>query len=303
MEFKLSQIISIVKLDFQSYKESNLISDPDLYRWAYDALSDFAGNLSYLQESIVEVKNGFATLPKNFISLYFAVKCSPRGYHAKEEDQEFILSSEIYRERTEKGCKWNSCDPCCEEEVDKVITEKVYIKGRRCDFYYDCPEILCLTKGVKRSLVNSKCANLWHKGSKHEINIIGKQIQANFSNGNIYLQYYGLDEIAGDMLIPDYRELRNYIEYYLKYKLVEKLVTSEDIANASLLSYYSQKTKEAYTLAASQIAWSKITPSTFRKLETFNRQSTFSYDCAIPNPYERGQQMSYRPTSNKNMRF
>lgn len=284
---KIDSLIAEIEKSMSQYKTAGLIDKADLYRWTNLALKNFGQSICTLTEKVVQVKDGKAFLPEGFHSLHFAAHCSPKGYYVSNNHRPGIISSNIWRERVERKLEWDSCEPCCTTESETIISEDIYLDDNLITFYYQNPVVLKLGKAFKKDLCTNECKNRLVKESPYEINIVGTTLQANFNNGYIYIQYYGLEQDEkGLPLIPDTpkRKVEVYIEYHLKKKLLEQLLLNGDDVNLiNMLSYYSQQERIEYPLAMSDAKFQTLNYNSYKKLAQQNRRAIEKIESLIPN--------------------
>ena len=84
------------------------------------------------------------------------------------------------------------------------------------------------------------------------------KFHTNFRTGDVYLRYYSKDfDKANYQLIPDNRKISNYIEAYLKCKVMEKLwnTVTDETFNQMERKYqvYEHKKDEAFASASTEI--------------------------------------------------
>ena len=285
---RLETLIADIEADLSQYKATGLIDKVSMYRWTINALKRFGQSICVLQEKVVQVKNGQAFLPNNFHSLQFAVKCDPKGYHTKEESKPVVQNSLIWKERVERSSQWNSCDPCCSTDTEKIITENIYLDDHLVSFYYERPIPLKLKKSMIRDYCAKTCRNIAVLDCPYEITINGTTMYTNFNEGTIYLQYYGIksEEINGNQ-VPEIPEtprdhLREYIEYHLKMKLMEKISSNGDANAANLLGYFSAKEAQWWPLAQSDAKLTTLTPESYVKIGRNNRLKMARVEMLIP---------------------
>lgn len=281
----VESLIAEIKEEFKQYDSAGLIDDASLLRWANKGLKRFGQSIATRQDTIVQVSHGQATLPAGFHSLHMALKCSGKGYYCKEESIPVLQNSLMWKERIERKQSWNSCAPCCKEECETVITENVYINDAQMTFYYDSPQLLKLGKQTKRDVCAKGCRNLAVVDSEYEININNLTMFTNFDEGSVYIEFYGLEMEDGFPLIPETPrgELDTYIEYYLKMRLLEVLLTNKDDANlATLFQYYVRKEGTQFGLAMSDAKFSTLTPDSYRKLAVSNKLRLMRQEITIP---------------------
>ncbi len=286
----VSGLIAEIKTSLSQYDEAGLIDEVSIRRWIRNELKRFGVNIMTLQEGIINVKNSRAEMPDNYGVLYLAAKCEPLGYHA-QGSKDHLQGSYFWKERIEKKTSWESCDPCCVDEQESRIVERLYFHEDYCDFYYKSPMLLRLRKGIKKSQCHSKCKNLSEAltySSPYDINILKNTAYFNFEEGSVYLQYYGIDKDEdGEMLIPedDHNRVETYLEYYIKRRIMEDVAANDDDPKGTasrMLSYYMQQEREQFKLALTSTKFSALSRDTFKKLKQKARRNTAQYEVMIP---------------------
>lgn len=278
-------LIEEIKSDLSKYADAGLIDENSLYRDIVLGLRRFGNDICEIQDKVVEVKNGSAELPKNFFYLRLAALCEPLGYKTNcKTDVEFhhLQSSHYYREKVIMTDKWNECDPCCNEVEENVIKENLYFKESKVDFYYHNPQLLKLGKTFKKDNCISDCRNKLVKDNPNEININNFTLYANFPEGDIYIQYYGIPTNEdGSIEIPSTPNghLETYIEYYLKRRLVERLMGNNDAQGlANLYNVYKQEEQIALKNASAELKMKSLTPGQMKRISRLNRWESLRYE-------------------------
>ncbi len=281
-----SYLIEEIKSDFSKYSDAGLIDEASINRDIEKGLKRFGNDVMELQETVIEVVNGFAKLPEGFFSLYIAYLCEPIGYSANKVDKPFLVKSDFFIERTQRTMEWNSCDPCCVDEHEKVITESLYLNDRQVDFHYKNPILLKLGKSFNKKSCHDKCRNKFVKDCPSEIVINGNTLYTNFDCGSIYMQYYGLptDE-EGEIDIPDTKNghLDTYLEYFIKRRLAERLLGNNDAVGLSnLYNIYKQEEQIALRNASNELKFAKLTPRSFKRMKRLNDLELLKYEINFP---------------------
>jgi len=283
MNSNVEALIAQVKSDLSKYDDANLIDDTSLYRDIYLGLKRFGNDIMQLQETMVDVSQGYGELPQSFFSLYVAYLCDPLGYVSKENvQQDSLINSVMYRERTIKTKEWSELDADCEKITEHVIRENLYYNGNNAQFIYHRPRLLRLGKSFNKLNAHKECRNRLAYDSPEEIVIINYKLQANFNEGYIYMQYYGLptDE-DGNIEIPDTPNghLETYLEYYLKRRLAERLMGNNDAQGLNALyQVYAQQESVALRNASTELKMSKLKPHVFQKLKRINHLESLQYE-------------------------
>jgi len=258
------QLISEILTDLRQYDESGLIDYRSLNMWIKNELKRFGANITVLTEKVLEVENGKVELPDNFWTLDLAVKCTPDSQEINDEEcKQQVQDSQFWKQRVEKTYVWDNQSGSHKQEDYKTIEEKVYYNNCSITFRYREPEVLRLTKGIKKEYCSNGCKNLQDqltRSAKHEINILGNVLQTNFKNGFIYIQYQGLPtDDEGDIIIPEVRSLEEYLIYYAKRKILEALwINDDDVNIMNKLQYIRQMERETFSLAMTQVKFESL---------------------------------------------
>lgn len=279
-------LIEEIKSDFSKYSDAGLIDEISIQRDIEKGLKRFGNDVMELQETVIQVTNGFANLPEGFFALYIAYLCEPLGYSTNKVSKPYIVESNFFIERTQRKSNWNSCDPCCVEEEEKVITETLYLNDNKVDFHYKNPRLLRLGKSFNKTKCHEKCRNKFIWECPEEIVINNNTLYANFDEGNIYMQYYGLplDE-DGEIDIPNTPNghLDTYLEYFIKRRLAERLLGNNDAVGLSnLYSIYKQEEQIALRNASNELKMSKLTPKSFKRMKRINDLERLKYEINFP---------------------
>ena len=281
---RLDELILEVKSKLRKYDEASLLDEISMRRDALKALKRFGNSVGTLTEGTVEVVDGIAYLPDNFISLYLAILCEPYGYtYTGEKDA--LQTSYFYKERVIESNTWNECESCCSEKTEHIIRENLYFNGGSAQFVYKNPTLLKLGKSFEKTKRHLRCRNRVVKDNPNEISIVGTKIQANFKSGHIYMQYYGLPtDTDGEVDIPETfnGELETYLEYHLLRRSTEDLLSNGDAMQglASLYQVYEQKEIMARDNASNELKM--LSPSSIYKIKALNRLESLQYQISVP---------------------
>ena len=265
----IDSFIAEIIADFKKYDDANLIDEDSVYRDIVLGLKRFGSNLHELNETVLKVENRQAVLPENFSSLYIAYLCEPLDFEVDSTIEKHVLQNiDFHIERTERDKRWNSCDPCCTEENEKIIVEKLFYKDKEVKYRYRNPTLLRLGKSFNRNNCHDKCRNKLVIDCPHEITINRGTLYTNFEKGNIYIRYYGIPtDDEGRVLIPNTHNghLETYLEYHVKSRITERLIGSSEAQGlANLYSVYESKKSIALRNASNEIKMNSINPTRFR---------------------------------------
>lgn len=256
---RFSEFLAEIKSSMKQYDSANLLNDLDIYNWTVQGLRRF-GSLPTIQiEKSIEIKNKKATLPDGFKSLKLALKCEPFTYQCDDKGKDILQKTFFYKTTESLETKWDICDPCDLTVKEKCITEKLYFhNGGEATFYYKNPQWLKLVSYLKKDLDIKDCFNLQVKSSPHEISINNKTIYTNFNQGYVYMVYNGFPEDEeGFVEIPETNQgnLKLYLEYMVKRRIVEEVIGNGDNTNAEISMYqlYQQQELQYFSLAKTEL--------------------------------------------------
>jgi hypothetical protein len=276
-------LIAQIKSDFSKYADAGLIDETSLYRDITLGLKRFGNDITYRQETIVTVENGFAKLPDSFFSLYAAYLCEP-GEMINHDgvEQDSLINSVIYKERTIKNKEWSECSAGCETISENVIKENLYYNGNAVTFTYQSPRLLTLGRSFEKSNCHASCRNKLIKDNPNEIVINNFRLQANFNSGYIYMIYYGLpSDEDGNIEIPETPNghLETYLEYFLKRRLTERLMGNNDsLGIQNLYQIYKQEETIALKNASTELKMTRLRPSVFQDMKRLNQLESRQYE-------------------------
>lgn len=249
-------IQEVISGGFAQYEEAGLIDHISLNRWIKNELISFGADVMAGNEKTIPVVNGKARLPENFWKLDLALKVSSAGICGEGEEEDFLQSAILYKERRENDVEWDNASESYRYKNFKCIEEKYYLRRATVTAYYDNFQPLVLTKGFNREKISPKCHNLskrYAPSSVYEINIVGDYINTNFDEDYIYIQYTGLatDE-EGELIIPEvnHNSIAEYLITYCRWRILEDLIMGDDDPNKiNMLKYYSQKKRDDRVVA------------------------------------------------------
>lgn len=284
-------LLEELRSDLPKYESLGLIDELSVYSWIDTALKKFGKLATELTETVVYVKNHRAVLPKNFYSLYFAFLCEPDRMEANIPEKELgdLQHEFAWKERTERGFRWCSCDECCKEEFEKTVVEKFYIKDHEVRCHYKNPKLLTLGKRLKKNSCYNECRNRYVDNCPWEIDISGNILSINIPTCNIYMQYYGImrDE-DGKPIIPDSERgnVDAYILTFVKRKLFEKAYQNGDDPGAGD-KYRLMMQEELQLFKDAMTDLKMLKPSDYSALIQQNRASMSVFENMFPDPTSR----------------
>jgi hypothetical protein len=130
------------------------------------------------------------------------------------------------------------------------------------------------------------CAN-FASSAADSFDIRDNKFVTNFRNGIVHLVFYATEyDQGGNQLIPDNYRVREYIEAFIKYKVIETLTnqTNDETFNQlqTKLAYYKQLAEEAFIMADIEI----------KKQDPYAKQRRIVQDLNRFNMYELPNRVS-----------
>lgn len=253
---------AIVKEELKSYFETGAVDDLMFSTWTDKVLRKLGKSSYYIAETILYIDDFEARLPDNFYAVREAWLCAQTWGTPYREASSFYSQA-------------------CSEmtiQVSPVTTNDPYASPCQCTGTCSCmPEIIQavyktnneMNQSFRKEYLlkpgnissHSSCAldcRNFGSSAPDSFDIRGNKFVTNFRNGTVYLIFYAKEmDDRGFQLIPDNYRVREYLEAFIKYKVIEQLSNQlvDETFNQiqSKLSYYKQLSDEAYILAESEI--------------------------------------------------
>jgi hypothetical protein len=264
MSTRLSEFISEIENEFSTFAESGDIDSSSIKRWIVLELKRFGNNILEMQEKVLDVKNSQSTLPENFKSLKLALKLKPIGSILEDSTQEDLRQSFSYTKRLEREAYFNDVTlEYVASNKTKIIEEAIILGTGKAKLYYH-PEVLHVVKGFSGGGVALDCLNISKEirnKASNQISINNSTLDTNFSEGQVYIQFYGLNtDEDGEIVIPELMHLETYLEYFCKSRIAEKLIANNRNPQAlgQLLPTYLQKAETNFSRAMTASKMSAI---------------------------------------------
>lgn len=286
-----TQVIAEIKNTFKSYDSEGLIDEITVRNLLKSELKRFGNNIMVYTDDIIKVENGIGELPKDFWALKYAERYYASHYECDEESRDLLQNSHFWKMTVERDDKFVD-GKIVEVKTTKTVSEDIYFRDATAKLFYSNPTPLFLTKGYNRKAVDKDCINLPNRlkrGKYNEINIVGNYIQANFSKGYIYIKYKAIPTNEdGEIYIPEtqHDRLREYILYFLKWKVAEGLYLNDDDPNlVNKIQYLAQMANEAFGLAMTETKMSTLTKRTWADIKKINNREHRKITAMFPNIY------------------
>lgn len=240
---KASELINEVMLSMKSYFESGIVDESILYPEIQLVLGLMGVKILPKRKTVFNLKSKTTKLPTDFHSAIFMAACD------WEVTPLYSNPTVVtYEKRAEELPICHSeCDYCHDEHGRYQIIQRIdqaVIKHRM-------QRILSMnTKSTNSDLCfNPKVKSQW------DISIENNILYTQVDNGTIYLEYRGLLEEDGELLIPDYSEIRNWINWHLKHHILQTIWYNME---GDAFQRYQDAKRELNIAKANGMAFSKI---------------------------------------------
>ena len=271
----LSELIAEIQAELPTYAQD--INKITVKTNVIQRLRIFGNNIAELKETVVKIENSSVQLPADFKSLKMALKIESTDCDNKCDK---VRNSYIYKEYVERPAYYDRINQEYVTNCDsKIITEKIIIDGEHANFKHRY-QWLSVIKGVKKDSFAVDCLNLHptiRNGYKHEINITNGHLNANFKEGLIYIQYYGIptDE-DGDIIIPEITtgDILQYVKAYIKVELAEFVIANNlnPVGISQLYPNWKQELMMLKRAALTEAKFAGLDKGWARKFKTLNKR-------------------------------
>lgn len=262
-------LYALIKEELKSYFQTGAVDDLLFPIWTDRALARLGKGMNKLKPYVLTLDDFEAKLPPDFLSVREVWSCSAitTRYNIAGAFYQSVTTniSKMYPYQEVSPC--DTCDPCLPEEINVVYKTT----GEQYQQSYKIQVLLKPGNINAKAGCSSDCLNLY-SNSLETFDIRDGKIITNFREGNLYIIYYAKEEDEnGYQMIPSNMRVKEYIEYYIKWKVFEMLSnqitdeTANQIENKKM--YYKQLSDEA--LINANIETKKQT--IYKKFESIKR--------------------------------
>jgi hypothetical protein len=280
-------VYAIVKEELKSYFDTGAVDDL-LFPTYLDKCLRKLGRTTYpIVETALFIEDFEARLPDNFYAVREAWLCtaingypyqSANSFYSQAASSTTIQVSPVIVSGNpcqDGSCHQENCPTCMPDLIQAVYktnntTAVTYKKEyllkpgnisakKNCEveytnnweFYKDSPALHNFTPG---------------SSSYDSFDIRDNKFVTNFRNGIVHMLFYCTEyDATGNQMIPDNYRIREYVEAFIKFKVMETITnqTNDETFNQlqTKLVYYKQQSEEAFIMADIEIkkqdAWTK----------------------------------------------
>ena len=277
-------VYALVTEEFKSYMDTGAIDNLLFPSWLNKALNKLGKSSYIISEEILYITDFEDRLPDNFYAVREAWACTEiNGYPYQTANSFYSQAASATTIQiapmvvdgqpcNEPLCSNDACDPCMPNLVQAIYKtnneftrtfHKEYLlqpgnisAKNHCDVSYT--DAWQNIPNIKRSTPFSS--------SMDSFDIRDNKFVTNFRNGIVHLVFYATEyDNIGNQMIPDNYRIKEYVEAFIKFKLMEMLtnqITDETFAQLQQkLAYYKQAYEESFIMADIEVkkqgSWEK----------------------------------------------
>ena len=277
-------VYATVKEEFKSYFDTGAVDDL-LFPTYLDKCLRKLGRSSYvISEQLLYIEDFEARLPDNFFAVREAWLCTSipgypyqtaNSFYSQAASQTTIQVSPVISGGA--PCTNLECTTGCPTCMPELI-QAVYKTNQQVAVEYHRQYLLKPGNISVKAHCDLQCAN-FGSSAADSFDIRDNKFVTNFRNGVVHLVFYSTAyDGAGNELIPDNYRIREFVEAFIKYKMIETLTnqTNDETYNQleKKMMNYKQMADEAFIMADIEVkkqdAWAKQR-RIIQDLNRFNR--------------------------------
>jgi hypothetical protein len=277
-------VYATVKEEFKSYFDTGAVDDL-LFPTYLDKCLRKLGRSSYvISEQLLYIEDFEARLPDNFFAVREAWLCTSipgypyqtaNSFYSQAASQTTIQVSPVISGGA--PCTNLECTTGCPTCMPELI-QAVYKTNQQVAVEYHRQYLLKPGNISVKAHCDLQCAN-FGSSAADSFDIRDNKFVTNFRNGVVHLIFYSTAyDGVGNELIPDNYRIREFVEAFIKYKMMETLTnqTNDETYNQleKKMMNYKQMADEAFIMADIEVkkqdAWAKQR-RIIQDLNRFNR--------------------------------
>jgi hypothetical protein len=277
-------VYATVKEEFKSYFDTGAVDDL-LFPTYLDKCLRKLGRSSYvISEQLLYIEDFEARLPDNFFAVREAWLCTSipgypyqtaNSFYSQAASQTTIQVSPVISGGA--PCTNLECTTGCPSCMPELI-QAVYKTNQQVAVEYHRQYLLKPGNISVKAHCDLQCAN-FGSSAADSFDIRDNKFVTNFRNGVVHLVFYSTAyDGVGNELIPDNYRIREFVEAFIKYKMIETLTnqTNDETYNQleRKMMNYKQMADEAFIMADIEVkkqdSWAKQR-RIIQDLNRFNR--------------------------------
>lgn len=294
-------IYSIVKEELKSYFDSGAVDDLMFPTYLNKCMEKLGKGSYVIVEELFEICGYEARLPDNFYSVREAWLCtnvngypyrSANSFYSQAASTDTIQVSPVISGG--KPCTNVDCvNPSCNgAECMPTLIQAVYKTNNEFTVSYSKKYLLKPGNISVKNHCSLDCKN-FGSSAPDSFDIRDNKFVTNFEKGIVYLIFYATEyDKTGNQLVPDNHEIKEYVEYFIKFKVFETLTNQVNDETFNQLRekmrYYEAASDQALILALNEI----------KKQTAYQKQNRIKQDLNRLNMYELPNKPFWRRRNN-----
>jgi len=206
---KADEIINEVRLNLKSYFESAIVDESILYPEILNCLGELGVKFLPKKTMVFQLISKETKLPSDFHSLIFAAACEWKTQKLYKPPVAITYEKRI--------CELPICHTECDYCHDQFGRYQIIQKIDQSVIKYRLEKQLTLDSKSKQC---DSCFNPKHK-SQWDISIDNNILTTQRDEGTVYMEYRTKLEEDGEILIPDFTRIRNWIKWHLIHHVLQ----------------------------------------------------------------------------------
>ena len=206
---KADEIINEVRLNLKSYFESAIVDESILYPEILNCLGELGVKFLPKKTMVFQLISKETKLPSDFHSLIFAAACEWKTQKLYKPPVAITYEKRI--------CELPICHTECDYCHDQFGRYQIIQKIDQSVIKYRLEKQLTLDSKSKQC---DSCFNPKHK-SQWDISIDNNILTTQRDEGTLYMEYRTKLEEDGEILIPDFTRIRNWIKWHLIHHVLQ----------------------------------------------------------------------------------
>lgn len=292
-------IYALVREEFKSYMDTGAVDDLLFPSWLNKALNKLGKSSYPISEEILYIVDYESRLPDNFYSVREAWACTEiegypyqiaNSFYSQAASASTIQVSPMVVDGqpcNDPYCPGSACDPCMPNLVQAVYkSNNSFTRTFHRDYLLKPGNT-----SAKRSCDLEYVSEWDHFSDIHRstpfsdaydtFDVRDNKFVTNFREGIVHLVFYSTgNDNAGNQMVPDNYRIKEYVEAFLKYKLIEMLTNQTNDETFQQLQVkkldYKQMYEEAYIMADIEIKKQDVWAKQRRIKQDLNRLNRYN---------------------------
>lgn len=273
---------AIIREEFKSYYDTSAIDDLMFNTWLNKALNKLGKSSYIISEEILYIEDFECRLPDNFYAVREAWACTEiPGYPYQTANSFYSQAASATTIQIapmvvdgqpcdDPLCSSDACDPCMPN-----LVQAIYKTNNEFSRTFHKEYLLQPGNISAKQNCDVEYTSAWQRvphqntpfsSSMDSFDIRDNKFVTNFRNGIVHLIFYATEyDNVGNQMIPDNYRIKEYVEAFIKFKLIEMLtnqITDETFVQLQQkLAYYKQLYEESFIMADLEIkkqdVWTK----------------------------------------------